>query len=563
MKPLFERRKGHNPRKTAPPRIYPALPQRGYTPQRSLPMKKLDPRFLPQGFIQGLLTSSALGCLCISVLVALSGCAVQMPLTAALLPTPTPPQWHAPLPAAAINTTAALPHQGSVSLLSHWWQQQNDPLLVQLIMAGQDTSPSVSSARANIEQARASRVASGAALLPRLDASTNFARSLSPPINRLTPSIVNATQVGLQASWEIDLFGQRSAVRDGDQQRLEGSQALWHAARVSVAAEIANQYYSLRACEKLLNVALADAASRTETARLSELSVTAGFQAPAIAALARASAAEGKANVTQQRALCDLDIKALVALTAMAEPDLRQKLALPLADLAQAPLLPIASVPAEVLAQRPDVFNAAREVDAAHFDVGSAQAQRYPRLSLSGAVATTHASSRGVSQGFNSWSVGPLQLTLPLFEGGISEANIAAAQARYENAAAQYRNSVLQAVREVEQALVNLQSTADRTPDIDIAVEGYSASFKGTEARYQSGLASLVELEDARRRLLAAQSAVVSLQRERRSAWVALYRALGGGWTTASLPPLPSPPSSPSVNTERSSLATPTGAVTP
>ena len=120
---------------------------------------------------------------------------------------------------------------------------------------------------------------------------------------------------------------------------------------------------------------------------------------------------------------------------------------------------------------------------------------------------------------------------------------------------------MLQAVREVEQALVNLQSTAERTPDIDVAAEGYSASFKGTEARYQSGLASLVELEDARRRLLAAQSAVVGLQRERRSAWVALYRALGGGWTTASLPPLP--PSSPSVNTERSSLATPTGAVTP
>ena len=85
----------------------------------------------------------------------------------------------------------------------------------------------------------------------------------------------------------------------------------------------------------------------------------------------------------------------------------------------------------------------------------------------------------------------------------------------------------------MEIALLNLQSTASRRGDSQAAVEGYRASFNATQARYKSGLASLVELEDARRTLLAAETALVSLQRERMAAWIALYRAAGGGWSVA------------------------------
>ena len=475
----------------------------------------------------------------------LAGCATDIPHNMPAAPIPT--QWQAPLPSAAPGTTAALPHDGSLAGLSRWWEQQNDPLLVELIMAAEAVSPTVSTARSNIEQARASRVASGAAMLPTLDAIGSASRGRSAPVNRATPPVTTTLEAGLQTSWEIDLFGQYAASRDADQQRFEGSQATWHAARVSMAAEVATQYYSLRACEKLLEVARADAASRAETARLSELSTKAGFQAPATAALARASAAEGHANAIQQRALCDLDIKSLVALTAMEEPTLRQKLASAPVDLTRESIPPVISVPAEVLAQRPDIFNAAREVDAAHLEVGSARAQRFPRLSLSGSVFTTKTRTSASTQRFDTWTVGPLQLTVPLFDGGASEANVEAAKARYEDAAAQYRASVRKAVQEVEEALVKLQSTAERNEDALVAAQGYRASFTGTEARYKSGLASLVELEDARRTLLAAQSNVVTLQRERRSAWVALYRALGGGWTTAEppVPPLASDVSAP------------------
>ena len=468
----------------------------------------------------------------------LAGCTTTAPpLT---IPIAAPPQWYAPLPASAsaasttpeVSATNSLPHNGSLTSLSQWWQQQNDPLLVELIEAAQLVSPSIITARSNIEQALADRAVSEAALLPTLDAISNISRSLSTPINRATvPPIVTVGQVGLQTSWELDLFGQNRASLAADIERFKGSEALWHEARVSVAAEVANQYYSFRACEKLLSVARLDARSRAETARLSELVAKAGFTAPATAALARASAAEGNSRVTQQRALCDIDLKALVALSAITEPALLIKLAKEPGQRPGQGIADVSSVPAEVLSQRPDVYNASRQLAAASFEVSSARAQRYPRLSITGFISRNRSRIRNVGQSYDTWSIGPLALTVPLFDGGASEARFEAAKAKYEEAAGKYRGTVRQAVREVEEALVKLQSTTDRGSDTLVAAQGYGASFAGTEARYKAGLASLVELEESRRTLLSAQSALVNLERERRSAWIALYRALGGGWT--------------------------------
>jgi outer membrane protein, multidrug efflux system len=105
-----------------------------------------------------------------------------------------------------------------------------------------------------------------------------------------------------------------------------------------------------------------------------------------------------------------------------------------------------------------------------------------------------------------------------------------AARARYDEAVVQYEARVRQAVREVEEALVQLDNARLRVADERIAVEGYRASFAGTESRFRSGLGTLIELEDQRRVLLAAETSLVLLLRERLSAWIALYRALGGGW---------------------------------
>ena len=478
---------------------------------------------------------------------ALMACALTPP--AAHVPPLAPAQWQAVLPA-----SPGLAHGGSLSQLSQWWQQFNDPVLSELIDTAQTASATVAAAQTRLAQARLTQANTSATLLPSLKATASASRARTQPNLPLATTL----QAGLQTAWEIDLFGGARSTESAAQLRLAGAQALWHDARVSVAAEVALQYFNLKVCNQQTLLTERDAASRAETARLSDLTATAGFTAPATAALARASALEASARSRQQRADCAVQTQALVALTALPQADLQQKIALQEAKNESNPQSvqafessdalfsianPITSLPAHTLAQRPDVFNAEREVAAASQDVGAAQAQRLPRLTLNGSVGRLGSRAGGVTTRLNTWSIGPLALSVPVLDGGVIRANVDVARATYDQAVVQYRSVVRQAVREVEDALVNLDSTQARQADSAGAAAGYRRSFMATEARYRNGLASLVELEDARRSLLAAETALITLQKERYTAWVALYRAAGGGWTADAPAPAPRDPS--------------------
>jgi len=278
-------------------------------------------------------------------------------------------------------------------------------------------------------------------------------------------------------------------------------------------------------------VTTSDAQSRAETARLTDLSMRAGFTAPAEAALARASAAEASSRLTQVRAQCAVLQQTLVSLTAIDALTLQARLDAAPIEGAVPAVQAVHSVPAEALAQRPDVYAAELAVAAASADAGASLAQRFPRLTLQGTIGTLQVRAGGFRETLDTWTIGPLALNVPIFDGGTLAANSEAARVRYEEAVSLYRASVRQAVREVEEALINLQSTDDRAEDADVAVRNYQASLDATLARYGTGLASLFELEDARRTLFTSQTARVALQRERAEAWVALYRAMGGGWS--------------------------------
>ncbi|MEJ7930360.1 efflux transporter outer membrane subunit [Ramlibacter sp. AN1015] len=442
----------------------------------------------------------------------LGACAVARPPTAPNLPAPL--QWQAPLP-----------HGGEIASLRAWWRQFNDPLLAELVDAGQEQSPTVDAARARIAQAAAARAATAAALLPGVDGAASVTRgNAQPPLPLATTAQLNA-----QAAWEIDLFGARANEVAAAEARLRSAQAGWHEARISIAADTAASYFRLRTCQWLLEVTGNDVRSRTETARLTQLSAEAGFTPPATAALARATAAEGRARLTQQRAQCDQERKTLVALTGVPESQLRERLAgRPAPTLAA--LFAIESLPAQVLAQRPDIYQAEQAVAAASAEVGSARAALYPRLSLTGSIAAGVVRASGTTSDAQTWAIGPLAISVPLFDAGRREANVQGAIGRYDEAAAVYRARVRQAVAEVERALVALDSARAREDEARAAVQDFRGFYQATEARQRNGLASLVELEDARRDLLAAETGLVSLYGELQAAWTSLYRAAGGGW---------------------------------
>lgn len=463
-------------------------------------------------------------CFVLATAAGLSGCASTAPSgPASAIPMATPQAWSAPLP-----------HGGAATDLARWWAGFSDPVLPGLVAAAQAASPTLAAAAARIERARATRVAAGAAALPQLDAVGSLSGGRSLPRQ---PSATSAS-LGLQAAWEIDLFGGLAANRSAAQARLEGAQAGWHDARVSLAAEVASSYVALRGCEAQVAQAQLDAASREETSRLTVLSARAGFTAPADAALARASAAQSRSLVLARQAQCETLLKGLVEVTALAEPALRERLVAGTATLPTPTPIAVQTLPAELLAQRPDLAQAARDVVAAAGDRRSAEARELPQVRLSGSLAGTSLRSAGVSTSGSTWALGPLLVSLPIFDGGSSAANSAAARADYDAAVAAYQAQVRRALREVETAFVALDSTARRQQDAEAAARDFEASLVATQARQRSGLASLFDLEAARRNAVQAQSALVDLRAERATAWISLYRALGGGWSPAAAGPV-------------------------
>jgi len=471
-------------------------------------------------------------------LITVRSCAVL--LAAALLgacaatppPPPAPPtlptQWYAP----------PLPHGGDPAELAQWWARLNDPLLLDWMARAQALSPSVAEARARVFDARAQLRGEQSAGAPQVAAVASASRG-SEVVGQPLATTLGA---GVQASWALDLWGGAQAGVNAAQARQDAAGAGWHEARVLVAADLAARYVGLRLCQVQLRVAQDDRDSRQATARATAKSEGAGLTAPAVAGLARASAADAASRYQQQFQACEQQLKSLVALTGLTEPELRTQ-------LAQAPALPggaameallsVAAVPAEVIRQRPDVFRAQRELVAAAESVGVAQAALLPSLNLSGNLLRSRVSSAGVDASFNRWSVGPFTLSLPLTGRSALQAGVDSAQARYDSAAVAYAATLRNAVAEVERALVALASLREQQASSATALAGYAQSFTGTEARYRVGLASLNELEEARRLKLNADSGAVALQQSRLQAWVDLYVALGGGFDAARLPAAP------------------------
>jgi NodT family efflux transporter outer membrane factor (OMF) lipoprotein len=445
----------------------------------------------------------------------LVACAGPTPL-APPLSSPTPVGWHTPLP-----------HDGDAQVLKTWWARFDDPLLPELVQAADRSNPTLAQALARVAQARANARIAGARLAPSLDGSTSLARTR----NELPPPALLGTQlnVGLDARWEWDLFGANRQALAAAERRAEASSLQWHDARVSLAAEVANSYLALRACEALVAVYQQSATSQGATADLTREKVRVGFESPANGALADASQAEAANRLTAQRAECDVALQGLVLLTGIDAASLQARLQPATGRLPLAAPFAVDALPARVLAQRPDVAAAARTLQAAAADIGSAEAARYPTISLGGSITLVAGRAAGVSATGVNWSFGP-SLSLPLFDQGRIEGGVDAARGRYDEARAGFELQARQAVREVEEALLRLAAARSRVGDAERAALGYRSYFDAAQTRWRVGAGSLIEMEDARRFSLNAEAALVSVQRERVAAWVALYKAAGGGW---------------------------------
>jgi NodT family efflux transporter outer membrane factor (OMF) lipoprotein len=313
-------------------------------------------------------------------------------------------------------------------------------------------------AAAQIASARASLASSKAAGVPTLTGSGSATRANSSTGSSTGSSgISTSASAGLDASWELDLFGSVRRKVEAGEATAQAREADWNDTRVSLAAELASDYITYRACLATLQLTRADAASRQATARITMGSWRDGASSSADAALAEASAASARASQLAQEAECELDVKALVPLTGLAEPALRTLLSTSAGRPLQSASFAVQSLPVALLSQRPDVVAKERALAAASASIGAAEAGRYPRLSLSGSISRSVVAPGSAQVLSTPWSFGP-SLSLPLFDGGAAKATVRSAEASYAIALAEYRQAVNTAVQEVEQNLVRLAS---------------------------------------------------------------------------------------------------------
>jgi outer membrane protein, multidrug efflux system len=434
---------------------------------------------------------------------------------------------------AAERWQASLPHGGDAAALADWWRRFDDPLVAELVRDAQAGSPTLAQALARLAQARAAVRESSAQRWPSLNASAQAQRGASASSN-FAPS--TQSSLGVDAQWEVDLFGATRAQIAAAQARSESTALGWHDARVSLAADVAGAYVNLRACEAQQQVQDQDAASQTQTAALTREKVRVGFEAPANGALADGAAADAGNRAIAQRAECDVLVKTLVVLTGQAEPALRTRLQANAAKLPQPAAFAVSALPAQLLQQRPDIAAAERTLFAAAADVGVAEAARYPRLTFSGNLGFGALRVGGATSDGTSWGFGP-SLVLPIFDAGARGAREDAARARYDEAKATLDGNLRRAVSEVEEALVRLDAATRREGQARQAAQGFVDYFAAAEQRWRIGAGSLIDREDARRTALQAQNALINVQRERVAAWVTLYRSLGGGWNPSQAAP--------------------------
>jgi NodT family efflux transporter outer membrane factor (OMF) lipoprotein len=456
---------------------------------------------------------------------------MALPLLLAACATPRLPS--TPTETAPERWQATLPHGGDAQGLADWWRRFDDPLLAALIGDAQASSPTLAQALARLAQARAEVRSSGAQRWPSVDADMHASRGASAGSN-----FVAATQgsAGIDARWEVDLFGSTRAQIAAAEARSDQAALGWHAARVTLAADVANTYVALRACEAQQQVLDQDAQSQRQSAQLTREKVRVGFEAPANGALADGAAADATNRAIAQRAECDVLVKGLGVLTGQAEPALRARLQTQTAKLPRPASFAVGTLPAQLLAQRPDIAAAERGVVASAAEVGVAEAARWPRLTFSGNLGVAALRAGGATQDGTAWGFGP-QLVLPLFDAGARAAREDAARARYDDARAALDGQLRGAVAEVEEALVRLDAATRREGEAERASQGFRDYFAAAEQRWRIGSGSLIDREEARRTALAAQSALINVQRERVAAWITLYRALGGGWTASDAAP--------------------------
>jgi multidrug efflux system outer membrane protein len=432
---------------------------------------------------------------------------------------------------------AASTQAESARLPAAWWNVFGDATLDSLEQRALRDNPNVKAAAQRLLQAQAQLGVTRSGQLPTVGVSAGVSNSRTSAESSQGIAFGhraiegNNFAVGANFSYELDLWGRvRRIVEASDAQAL-AAQDDRDAVLLMLSGQVASAYWQLRGFDTELAVLKSAAATRLESQQLVEARFNAGLSNELDVSRARVERANAEAElhgVQRERNLIEHALAVLVG-ASPTEPVLASAPGTQL--LPQPPSIPV-GLPASLLGQRPDLASSVAGLKAANAQVGVAEGAFYPSFSLTGNYGFASESLRNLTKGdARQFSFGPLALSLPVFDGGRNRSNLALAKARYEEALANHEGRLLTALREVQDALSDVQQ---RQQQGDTQVEAQQAAARAllvARARYERGVSTYLDVTDAQRSALAADRAAAQIRTQRLLAAVAVARALGGGWT--------------------------------
>ncbi|MDQ2820384.1 MAG: efflux transporter outer membrane subunit [Pseudomonadota bacterium] len=471
-----------------------------------------------------MLTKFDKAALALAMAAALGGCTTVGPNFTAPAAIDTPSYRHVDGQAA---DTARLP--------AEWWTVFNDTTLNTLEGRALRENPSVRAAAQRLLQAQAQLGVVRANQAPNVSLGTSVGYSRSSAESAQGQALGGRAisgmdyQVGARLSYELDLWGRvRRVVEATDAQALQ-AQDDRDGVLLMLSSQVASTYWQLRGMDAEMAILKNALATRLESNQLVEARFNAGLSNELDVSRTRIERANAEADlheVQRQRQNLEHALATLVGATPSAP-----LLALTDAALPQPPAIPV-GLPASLLGQRPDLASSVAGLKAANAQIGVAEGAFYPSLSLTGNFGFASEKLSTLTQGSaRNFSVGPLALSLPIFDGGRNKGNLALARARYDEAVANHETRLLTALREVEDALSDVQQRAQQGAVQAQAQQAAARALLVAQARFDHGVSTYLDVTDAQRSSLSADRAAAQIRTQRLLAAVAVARALGAGWT--------------------------------
>ena len=416
-----------------------------------------------------------------------------------------------------------------------WWTLLDDPDLNNLIDKAAIDNLDAKIALARVEEARAKFGIVEATKFPEIEAVGDASRKSSSKSATGDKGTDNYTSIGIDLSWEIDIFGYvRRSIEAADAQ-FQASVENYRDVMVILYAEIARNYISLRTFQERLQFALENVKTQRETFNI----VNARYKAELVSEVdvlqSEQNLAAAESYVPLFHAKIDELMNSLAVLLGKNPGSLNQELkqnkGIP--DVSEKTVV---ELPREILRQRPDIRRAERRLAQKTAEVGIATAEQYPRFNLNG---TFGYEARGSDSQFSSnsryWSFGP-NFKWNIFDAGAEESAIKVQDAQLEEARVNYERTVLTAFEEVENALKSYKEEKQRNASLRASVKAAKKVNKITVARYTSGLIDFQEVQDAERVIFFQEDDLAQSDGNLVQFIIQLYKAMGGGWDNTEIP---------------------------